>query len=114
MSTEPLTLPPLAQAAYDRLRERIQQRLLNDRQTLQYALDELQAAGPKWADHDRIRSLAHQLAGLGGSFGHDDVSATAMQLEAVLEASVRPQHDIEAAMRALLRALGRACGLPHC
>jgi HPt (histidine-containing phosphotransfer) domain-containing protein len=99
-----------ASDAYARMLERFRQRMRAESRTLGDALDALRQQGEGWSGHEALRRLAHQLAGLGGTFGFEAVSAAGLGLEDAL-LPARGRHDlpaIEAAAEGLLQALARA------
>lgn len=79
-----MTSSPDTAAAYARMLERFRQRMATDSKTLNEALQAIHQHGAAWPGRDALRSLAHQLAGLGGTFGFDDISDASSRLEETL------------------------------
>lgn len=109
-----MTLRPEATAAYARMAERFQQRVLRDGELLQEALCQLRAQGAAWQGHEALCQLAHQLAGLGGTFGFAPISEASLQLESTLMTAhgERDPGLIEADIVQLLQALAQAHPAP--
>ncbi|MBO1114243.1 Hpt domain-containing protein [Bordetella petrii] len=108
-----MTLSPDATAAYASMQQRFRQRIVTESQTLHQTLQALRKEGPAWSGHDAMRRLAHQLAGLGGTFGFDAVSEASVRLEDTLIAPAG-QYDrqaIETAAQDLLQAMDQATGI---
>ena len=97
-------------APYARMLERFRQRMVTDSRTLNETLRAIQQSGAAWPGRDALRSLAHQLAGLGGTFGFDEISDASSRLEETLISAADEwnQDRIETDIMGLLQQLDRA------
>ncbi|HET9953642.1 MAG TPA: ATP-binding protein [Polyangiaceae bacterium] len=75
---------------------------------LRHRITDLQQASEN-SDREQLLALSHRLAGSGGTFGFQDITDTARQLERMLRAEAADPRRIPTAVQELIRACSAAC-----